>query len=52
MQYGTRFFYTVAYGRVRAQAQSRLYLFIGKKVTEFRNFGRFNMMSCTIAVLQ
>ena len=47
MQYGTRFFYTVAYGRVRAQAQSRVYLFIGKKSYGISKFWAF-MMSCTI----
>ena len=48
MQCGTRvfiLFYTVAYGRVRAQAQSGGYLFIGEKSYGISKFLAF-MMSC------
>ena len=46
MQYGPEFFYTVAYGPVRAQAQSGGYQFIGGKSYRISKFWAF--MSCTI----
>ena len=50
MQYGPEFFYTVAYGPVRAQEQSGGYQFIwGGKLQNFEMLSKFwAFMSCTI----
>ena len=45
MQYGNRVFFTVAYGRVRAQVQSGGSLFIGGKSNGISKFWAFTM-SC------